>query len=81
MAKRVLSGFLVASLSLTGSLALGSPVVGMAATQSGRGYRLVASDGGVFSFGDAVFYGSTGGMALNRPVVGMATTASGTRAS
>ena len=36
------------------------------------GYWLVASDGGIFSYGDAVFYGSTGAMALNKPIVGMA---------
>ena len=36
------------------------------------GYRLVASDGGIFSFGDATFYGSTGGLTLNKPIVGMA---------
>ncbi|MDQ1500880.1 MAG: hypothetical protein QOI86_4220, partial [Actinomycetota bacterium] len=41
------------------------------------GYRLVASDGGVFSFGDAAFLGSTGGVRLNRPIVGMASTPSG----
>ena len=45
-------------------------------TPSGRGYWLVASDGGVFSFGDATFHGSTSSMQLNRPIVGMATTAS-----
>ena len=44
----------------------------MAATPDGRGYWLVASDGGIFSFGDAAFHGSTGGMHLNQPVVGMA---------
>ena len=38
------------------------------------GYWLVASDGGIFAYGDAGFYGSTGGIALNRPVVGMAAT-------
>jgi hypothetical protein len=38
---------------------------------------LVASDGGVFGFGDAVFHGSTGGMRLNRPIVGMAPTPDG----
>jgi len=32
----------------------------MAATPDGNGYWLVASDGGVFSFGDAAFHGSTG---------------------
>ena len=29
-----------------------------------------ASDGGVFSYGDAVFLGSMGGTPLNQPVVG-----------
>jgi hypothetical protein len=32
----------------------------------------VASDGGIFAFGDAAFHGSTGGITLNKPVVGMA---------
>ncbi len=41
------------------------------------GYRLVASDGGVFAYGDAGFYGSTGALTLNRPIVGMATTQDG----
>ena len=41
------------------------------------GYRLVARDGGVFSFGDAQFFGSTGGMRLNSPIVDMASTPSG----
>jgi hypothetical protein len=40
-------------------------------------YWLVASDGGIFSFGNAQFYGSTGGLVLNKPVVGMASTSSG----
>ena len=35
-------------------------------------YWLVASDGGVFSFGGAPFYGSTGNIHLNQPIVGMA---------
>jgi SpoIID/LytB domain protein len=38
------------------------------------GYWINASDGGVFSFGNAQFYGSTGGMRLNQPVVAMAST-------
>ncbi|MEO7837614.1 MAG: PKD domain-containing protein, partial [Acidimicrobiales bacterium] len=38
------------------------------------GYRLVASDGGIFAFGSAGFFGSTGAITLNKPVVGMATT-------
>jgi ribosomal protein L24E len=52
-------------------------MVGMAATPSGQGYWLVASDGGVFSFGDAGFHGSTGSIVLNKPAVGMAPTPSG----
>ena len=42
----------------------------------GDGYRFVASDGGVFAFGGAGFYGSAGGTPLNAPVVGMADTPS-----
>jgi hypothetical protein len=49
----------------------------MATTPTGRGYWLVASDGGIFTFGDATFYGSTGSMRLNKPVVGMAATTTG----
>jgi hypothetical protein len=56
---------------------LNRPIVGMAATSSGRGYWLVASDGGIFTFGDAGFFGSTGAVRLNRPIVGMAATGTG----
>jgi len=41
------------------------------------GYWQVASDGGIFTFGGAQFYGSTGSMKLNKPVVGMAATPDG----
>lgn len=41
------------------------------------GYWLVASDGGIFAYGGAGFYGSTGGMKLNQPIVGMAATPTG----
>src|SRR6185312_9334544 len=52
---------------------------GLPQTGSGGvgGYWINASDGGVFSFGNAAFHGSTGSMALNKPVVGMATTPGG----
>ena len=49
----------------------------MAATPDGKGYWLVASDGGIFSFGDAAFYGSTGAIHLAQPIVGMAPTPDG----
>ncbi len=44
---------------------------------NGKGYWLVASDGGIFSFGNAGFYGSTGNLTLNKPIVGMASTPDG----
>jgi hypothetical protein len=53
------------------------PIVGMATTADGRGYWQVATDGGVFSFGDATFYGSTGNIHLNQPIVDMAATPDG----
>ena len=61
----------------TGSLRLNQPIVGMAATPSGKGYWLVAADGGIFAFGNAPFYGSTGSLRLNQPIVGMASTPTG----
>jgi len=59
------------------NLGLNQPIVGMAATPSGKGYWLVAADGGIFSFGDAHFYGSLGAFKLPAPVVSMQRTASG----
>jgi hypothetical protein len=53
---------------------LNKPVVGLASTGDGNGYWLVASDGGVFTFGDAPFFGSTGNIVLNKPVVGLTAT-------
>ena len=56
---------------------LNKPVVGMTATPDGQGYWLVASDGGIFTYGDAAFYGSTGSLQLNKPIVGMTATPDG----
>ncbi len=39
-----------------------------------KGYFMVATDGGIFTFGDAAFKGSTGAVKLNKPIVGRATT-------
>jgi hypothetical protein len=44
----------------------------MAATPDGAGYWLVASDGGIFAYGDAPFYGSTGAIVLAQPITSMA---------
>lgn len=45
----------------------------MTPTPNDQGYWFVASDGGIFSYGNAEFHGSTGGTRLNAPIVGMAT--------
>jgi hypothetical protein len=43
-------------------------------TSTSHGYWLVGSDGGIFSFGSALFHGSTGSLTLQRPVVGIVPT-------
>jgi hypothetical protein len=45
----------------TGSMTLVAPVTSMIATPTGRGYLLLARDGGLFSFGDSHFLGSLPG--------------------
>jgi hypothetical protein len=64
-----------------GLLALGVPLVPplsslppAGAVQPSSGYWEVAADGGIFSFGNATFYGSMGGSHLNEPIVSMAAT-------
>ena len=64
---------LAPTVSTTGA----SGAVATLNTPDGKGYWLVASDGGVFSFGDATYYGSMGGKKLNAPVVGMVSTPDG----
>lgn len=55
---------IVAIDSLPGQGLQGTPPPGP------RGYYLFASDGGVFAFGAAKFYGSMGGRPLHSPIVG-----------
>jgi hypothetical protein len=43
----------------------------MASTSGGGGYWLTSADGGVFSYGDAGYFGSAGSLPLQAPVVGM----------
>ena len=78
MIRRLALATLVAVLPLLAAVSAavvtyGAPPAG--AATSVPAYWLVASDGGIFSFGGAPFYGSTGGMVLNKPVVGMTGTA------
>jgi hypothetical protein len=46
-------------------------------TPAHAGYWLVSSDGGIFAYGNAHYYGSAGAIHLNQPIVGMAATPSG----
>ncbi len=57
---------------------LNRPVVGIAPTPDGGGYWLVASDGGVFNYGDAGFFGSLGGSVPAHQVIGLFSTSAGT---
>ncbi|HVF33403.1 MAG TPA: DUF4394 domain-containing protein [Acidimicrobiales bacterium] len=43
----------------------------------GDGYFFVATDGGIFNFGDSEFKGSTGDIKLNQPIVGAESTPTG----
>jgi hypothetical protein len=54
-----------------------TPAASPSCPQPPPGYWQVASDGGVFTFGAAHFYGSTGAIRLNKPVVGMEPTPDG----
>jgi hypothetical protein len=51
---------------------LNAPILDSLSTPSGLGYWMVASDGGIFSFGDARFFGSTGSTRLNQPMISVA---------
>jgi sugar lactone lactonase YvrE len=70
-------GFGDANVRSVADHALAAPVVGITATPNGEGFWLLARDGGIFSYGNAKFYGSTGAMRLNEPIVGMARTPTG----
>ena len=56
---------------------LNKPIIGMVPTHDGGGYWLIASDGGVFAFGDAGFFGSLGGAPPATALVGVAPTPDG----
>ena len=55
----------------------GTPIAVSSNPAPSRGYWEVASDGGIFAFGGAGFYGSQGGKPLNAPIVGIAATPDG----
>lgn len=51
-------------------IALKAPAVAILDTNDGGGYYIVGADGGVFTYGGAVFYGSLGSVALKAPITG-----------
>ena len=74
MIRRLVLVLLATALPLLGVVTTGftTGTPPAAASTTVAAYWLVASDGGIFSFGGAPFYGSTGGIVLNKPIVGMA---------
>ncbi len=85
------SGQIIASKPAGGanSFVPNKPINGMVATAGGQGYWMVASDGGVFAFGNAGFLGSAGQISPaqaaggsnafipTNPIVGMVPTSDG----
>jgi hypothetical protein len=53
------------------------PAVAIRSTPTGNGYWIAAADGGIFSFGDAAYFGSMGGKPLNAQIVDMSVHPSG----
>ncbi|GAC1320668.1 MAG: hypothetical protein NVSMB12_20490 [Acidimicrobiales bacterium] len=78
-----LLGTLIVSLlgtllgTLTLSLLAARPASAAPADPGGPGYWMVASDGGVFSYGRAGFAGSTGAISLAQPIVALLPTPTG----
>ena len=61
----------------TNSFIPNKPIVGIVSTQDSNGYWMVASDGGMFAFGDAGFFGSAANINLVEPIVGMTPSSDG----
>jgi hypothetical protein len=51
--------------------------VGIAPAADGNGYWIVKTDGGVFSYGSAVFHGSAGGAPIAQPAIAIVATGDG----
>ena len=70
-----LSSAALAVVLRSGSAPSGSgPAAHLVSDLAPDGYWLVGSDGGIFAYGGAQFYGSTGAIVLNQPIVGMSAT-------
>jgi hypothetical protein len=75
--RRVRIALAISILAGLASVTAGAPSAQSAGPATTSGYWLVATDGGIFSFGKAAFLGSTGAIKLNQPIVGMAATPDG----
>src|SRR4051794_7425280 len=80
--RRVLGSLLIASLvaALLALVPAGTPASAAEVSKKGTlgdGYFFVATDGGIFNFGDSDFFGSTGDIKLNQPIVGAEPTPTG----
>lgn len=77
LAPGALSLFAPATSAQGGHVNLNKPVSGFARTSTGKGYWMVAEDGGVFAEGDAHDHGSLPGLnkVPSAPVIGIAATA------
>jgi len=78
-AAAIMSGAVTAQAAMASTPTVNTnyPIAGITGTPDGRGYWEVASDGGVFSFGTAQFYGSAASIQLAAPVVGITSTPDG----
>ncbi|MGH9002753.1 MAG: cadherin-like domain-containing protein, partial [Acidimicrobiia bacterium] len=65
------------ALATVGSVTLVAQTPTPAGAAGSSGYWLMGTDGGVFSFGKAGYFGSTGDVPLNQPIVGTTSTPSG----
>jgi hypothetical protein len=75
--RRVGLALAVALLAGVTSVAATIPAAPSASALTTSGYWLVGTDGGIFSYGRAGFFGSTGAIPLNQPIAGMAATPDG----
>ncbi len=75
----IVGALLAGLLTLVPGIAPAGAASGKVTAQGtlGNGYFFVATDGGIFNFGDSEFKGSTGNIALNKPIVGAAATPTG----
>ncbi len=76
-ANGIVGGYVVTAYVAGVTVPAAFSLVNQLPSSSSGGYWLVSADGGVFAYGDALFYGAANTIALNSPVVGMSSTPDG----